>query len=103
MNKKEQIAQSLEKLNRLLQTPIRIGTKRVLEFRFWLEVEEEELQDMIEQPNIIYLDELISVLEHSLESDTMRARYGSSYPYKLPNWVSKVGQVELVLPKGFEV
>jgi hypothetical protein len=103
MDKKEQIKNSLEKLNTLLQTPLRVGGKRVLEFRFWLEVDEEVLKEMLEQPNVLYLDELIYVLEHSLESRTMRERYGSGYKYKLPDWVDKVGQVECVLPKGFEV
>lgn len=103
MDKKEQIKKSLEKLNKLLQTPLRVGGKRVLEFTFWLEVDEEELQDLVKQPNILYLDELIRHLETSLESRTMRERYGSGYTYKLPDWVDKVGQVELNIPKGFEV
>lgn len=103
MISEERIKQSLRKLNKLLQPPLEVKGKRILEFRFWLEVDEDCLKEMVEQPNILYLDELISVLENSLTSRTMKEKLGSSHLYKLPDWVEGVSQVECVLPKGFEV
>lgn len=104
MDKKEKIKESLSKLNAMLLPPLKVGGKRVLEFRVLVEVDEEVLQSMIKQPNIIYLDELIYVLEKSLETETKSAtvRYGANN-FRLPDWVDKIGRVECMIPKGFEV